>query len=904
MDVVLINQGRWGALLALSLSWGGVLEAQASQETTEGRLITAFDFEERITADWSHLFLQEPSLPPRGLFFNVAGDPDRFLSGSMSLRFDLHGGSISYRTADHVVIPAQSNARYLIRAWVMTEGLQNAHARLEARVVDQSKFAAQDAEVIDPVLKSTVAEFTSDPVQTQGRWQLIELFLDTRSEAARTSGELRIVPALQVVQPGFLAGVDQNRLSPHIEDVQGTAWFDDLEVWRVPSVDLHTLSSRTGLPTQGVSVEGEKLTARIMIDDPVDPTPSVEITVLNLDGVPVHTDHFTSRSDGRAIDRDLPIARPGWYEIRMRALSNEEPIASLNDSLLVVPRQDHFQHSVTPRFGFFLQDWSVSELPRLASLLDVLDPGLLEFSMWPVRNDDLSVDEAQGPMGLLLKQQRAAGREVLLALDRVHPSIAKEVGTAPTEIAIVFESDPSIWMPEVERWLLTFGTMVDRWRIAGLADGSAIASLPKVLQDRVYKLVSTPALSVPCRLGDSARGRAPYFVAGSEVTAQAQADLLLEYAENADSQITVRLDPPPLEWARRDRVDEISRRIISAWKAGVERVLTSVPPLGSGFDETYLAWTRLGDALSGRTLEGELYVSDTATCLVANGESGLLVVAYSDRMVSSETITVPLGTTTVTVESIDGRQWSVANRLGVHEIEVSSTPVIIRDADSAVVSLASSMRFRPEKIESMRGPRPIELVVRNPFSHAIEGEIEFISPEGWAFEPARQRIRIEAESDVRVPSTIRWARIPQLGAESIQVHFTLNGHRQLDARVQVPVEIVSPGIEVSADWSLVESAVTGNESVLVTLEVTNRGSEAINLEAVAVAWRVGRERAPISNLQPGDSVIRRFKFNADYEKLAGTEVRLSLHEVEGAAALSIGVPISGHGLDTALAPEE
>jgi hypothetical protein len=116
------------------------------------------------------------------------------------------------------------------------------------------------------------------------------------------------------------------------------------------------------------------------------------------------------------------------------------------------------------------------------------------------------------------------------------------------------------------------------------------------------------------------------------------------------------------------------------------------------------------------------------------------------------------------------------------------------------------------------------------------------------------------------------------------------------------LEIVSPGIEAEADWSLVKSAVTGDESVLVTLKVTNSSSEAMNLEAVAVAWRVGRERAPISNLQPGESAIRRFEFQAGIDQLAGTEVRLSLHEVDGAAAVAISVPILSQDAATALAP--
>ena len=888
--------------MVMALCWGAMTELGVAQDTAQGRLITYFDFEERVTADWSHLFLQEPSLPPKGLFFSATGDPDRFVNGAMSLRLDLHGGSISYRTADHVVIPAQRNARYLVRAWVMTEKLEHAHARIEVRVVDQSRLTAQEGVVDDPVLAATVAEFASDPIQTNGQWQLVEVLLDTRSESARTGGELRIVPSLQVVQPAFIAPVDHNRLSPRVEDVVGFAWFDDLQVWRIPSVDFHTISAQTGMPTEGVSVMGERLAARVMIDDPIEPLPTVEIQILDLDGVTIYTDRFTARSDGIPIDRDLPVTYSGWYELRMRAFSGEETIAQRESSLVVVRNQPRSQHRTTPRFGFSFQDWSTSELPRLQSMLEVFDPSVVEFSIWPVRNDDAPVGDALVPMRRLLDVEREARREVLLALDRVHSSIAQTVGTEPSEIAVVFSSDPSAWVPEVESWLLACGTYVDRWRIAGLADGSAITSLPDPLVQLVEQLLSEPALSVPCQLGEPGIGDWPYFVAGSELSAKAQAKLFEANGKASGSEITIRISPPQEGWRRRDQIDEMARRIITAWRAGADRIMTPMPRVGSQVDPTTLAWASLGRALSGRRMEGELHVSDTATCLVANGDSGLLVVAYSDGPSESETIQIPLGSTTVSVESIDGREWTVANREGVHEIEVSSTPVVIRDANPEVVSLASSLRFHPQQVQSLRGPCDVELVLHNPFPNAVEGELEFIAPEGWSFEPARQHVRISADSDIRVPSTIRWDWIPQLGEESIQVKLLLLDGGNLDASVQVPLEIVSPGIEVEADWSLVKSAVTGNESVLVTLEVTNRSSEAMNLEAVAVAWRVGRKRAPISNLQPGESAIRRFEFQAGIDQLAGTEVRLSLHEVDGAAAVAISVPISSQGAATALVP--
>ena len=639
-----------------------------------------------------------------------------------------------------------------------------------------------------------------------------------------------------------------------------------------------------------------------MIDDPIEPTPIIEIQVLDLDGVVVHRDRFTAVSDGRPVDRDLPELGPGWYDVRMRALGDGKVIAQSGGSILVVHDRPRHRDRSGPHFGYSFQDWSTSELSSLQRFLEVLDPGVVEFSMWPVGNDAAPVEQAIAPMQQLLELQRSSRREVLLALDRVHASIAEEIDVEPSEIAVVFDAEISTWMPEVERWLLAFGGSVDQWRIASPDEGTAIKGIPNTLENLVNELVVEPALAIPVGIESPWSGAWPYLVAGSEHDAGVIEAGLTAGESGSVKGVTLVMESPSAGWSRRDRVQEMSHRIISAWKNGAKQILSSAPKVGSDIDATNLAWACLGNALSSRRLKGELHVSNFATCLIADGDAGLLVIAYANGVDRTEIIELPLGTPTVSVESIDGTKWTVANANGVHHIEVTSMPVVIRDADSEIVSLASSMRFSPQRIRSMRGTREIELVVRNPYAHVLDGEIEFMAPDGWRFEPVRQKVRIGAHAEVRVPTAIRWDGIPELGSESIQVKLTMSGGGQLDARVQLPIDVVSPGIEIAADWSVVTSAVSGRDSVLLTAEVSNMSEEAMNLEAVAVAWRIGRERALISNLQPGETAIRQFEFKAGLDRLDGTEVLLSLHEVDGAAAVAIRVPILSQRAATALVP--
>ena len=96
--------------------------------------------------------------------------------------------------------------------------------------------------------------------------------------------------------------------------------------------------------------------------------------------------------------------------------------------------------------------------------------------------------------------------------------------------------------------------------------------------------------------------------------------------------------------------------------------------------------------------------------------------------------------------------------------------------------------------------------------------------------------------------------------------------------------------------------VDGRDGVVVTMEVTNRGSQPVDLEAIAVAWQIGRERIRISDLEPGDHAIRRFQFKAGMDRLAGTEILVTVADVDGPDAVVVAVPIAGKTQRTVVVP--
>ena len=196
------------ALLAMSSAPTTAVASPAGGSDPPGttrRLVHQFDFEDIQKADWSHVFEQAHGLPPQDRFFTANVDELRRSDGDWSLRIDILGGSVSYRTRPEVVLPASVDSRFHFTGDVRTEGLKNAAARLEVRLVDGDLLdRSHAAGMPDAVESATIERFVSEPVRSTDAWVNLVVDVDTSSSECRAVGEdLRFVVAMQVVQPGF-----------------------------------------------------------------------------------------------------------------------------------------------------------------------------------------------------------------------------------------------------------------------------------------------------------------------------------------------------------------------------------------------------------------------------------------------------------------------------------------------------------------------------------------------------------------------------------------------------------------------------------------------------------------------------------------------------------------------------
>lgn len=878
---------RWTSAIGLMTvaTSTAVAWPQEADEVTRSERIRFFGFEERTTTDWSHAFEQAPGLPRQGLFFDVATDETTRRSGDASLRFDLEGGSISYRTRRATSIQIGSDTDYRVTGWVRAKGLERSTPRLEVRVVDgyQLDLAIAAGLSEDPVAEATMALFVGEPGRFDGEWGLIDIDVDTGGPDLPEIRQPRLFISLQVVQPGFdrRAETSTSRV-PRVQvtDVRGQAWFDAIAVSRVPRVRLESL-----VPG-GIVGSDSTIPFRVEIDDPTRSDLEAELEVRDIDGVIVH--RMPLEFDGvRRMEVEIEPPGVGWFSV---ALVPSESISRRTASvpILVLPEGRRGGARTEPRLGVSITDWRERDLDELETMLDLVEPAVVEIPVWPPRMDYRPSLEGLEPIRRLLDRQRFASREVMVAFDRLHAGLAAAARVEPESVLAALSEDPeAVWSRAVGDWMSRLGTSISRWRFAS---GGAPIGLPRSLRELSELHVADPRLLISRSIASSQAptGDESYLEVEPGLTSAAIRDAVA----SGLSGWTVCIEPPSTAWSERDRVAAVSRRLLEAWIGGAERMLVPLDP-GRGPDASLMAWTGLAPALDGRRLSGTIPVGSSTRCLVADDGRGMVLVVQSELSLGEEMVALPVGDRTVEVVDLDGSREIVHPSDGLIRISVGSLPRMIHGVDRVSSGIAASVRFEPGRLPLDRREHRLELAFENAGMESISGELRLVPPAGWTFEPPVPRFDVGPRETARIPLGIRWNGAQRLGRNTLRGRVVVDGGTRPPVPIEVDLDLESEALQVTADWSVARGGDPATAPVIVVLHIENIGDRSLDLEVDASAWRVGRESRLVTGLRPGEKETRRFRMKAGLDRLERTDIRIELRELDGPEGLVLDLPIAG-----------
>jgi hypothetical protein len=844
------------------------------------RLVRAFDFEDaerfptEMPRDWYRMLTVVSGRPGFPDFGKIELSDRISRDGKWSLQYALAGGSMSTAVTPGV-IRVFPGSRYRVSCWMRTEGLEHAAVRMIARLFDRQG-------------KPTGDEFATAPIRSEGEWTQVRIDLPEVSGQA-TDLSLELV----LVQPSLLAASssghsDASERQPG-DDITGFAWFDELEVWQIPSIRF---GSPNAAQVFGANGSGElEIELRDLVSDEL----VGDIVISDIDGNVIHTAHLPLPGAGALVKVPLPPVEPGSYTALLTVTADGIVVAKRTVDLAILDqdRQNRSRGSM-PRFGVNLPALSDADMPMVESVVRELDPDFAIVPAWPNDFDPSQNDARIATMRGFVDGLLDTRIEPVLAITSVPAALAAPRHLDQWQALHFFGDAESSGQAHVEPWLLAFGQHIERWQIGDLRGESAREPMDSNsalrLQALLEKRVAGPVLLTPIE-ADLDTSPAPPGVAHHVFVPWAArpatiADYLAAWKEE---ETILTLETAPSSIAERARIDDLALRAIHAWRSGVRSLaidlawnpgdVTESKP--ASLRSEAIAWRELGRSLSGRTFAGEVPMAEGVHGWLAGGPNPALIVWSDNEHGEPIQIEMLLSNSAVTTLDPFGRRSNISPSAGRHRIAVGATPLFIEGVDFALLQMLASARLEPSILESRRAPQATSIVITNTFGVAMSGTVAIMDQPSWEISPRGQTFSIPAGSEGRIPIRLGMPRSTTIGPAKLDVKLEWIAGENYVTTVPLQLTVDWPEVEVNSSWQFARSVDSGGIDVVVTVAVTNRGTTLLDLEAFAAARDYTQTRRPILKLAPGETALRVFQFPQGARRLSGGTVLAGVSEFEG-----------------------
>jgi len=868
-------------------------------------------------------------------FWNVPGFSTRHAaSGEASIELPTRGGSTSVRLARSALV-VMPGSDYMVNAMVRTDGLDHAKARIAAQYV-------RSTVVIDPNTgdrttgyESIESSRTESPLLlSEGRWTPVQIRVDAHPDAEFLEIELLLLQPEQFLDelrenpnaeeqreknPAIVSDPRAQRLEHEVirEDRSGSVSFDAVSVYQMPRLELRTTAEanfvvaprKPELVVQVLDLTGEALNA--------------DLKVYDLDGQLIATRKFLGSDLSAALRWTPEIESYGWYRATLDVENRHGLVAQAYTQFVYMPPEGPFDRDQSRRFGVVAEGLTRHQLEDLPVVIRALRTGSIWINIWG--DDDLGAGASARRYGgdasafeIAMNRLLEARQDITFVLEGAPIEVARATGTDQHTTLDLFERDPDLWSGTLEPLLTRYGERVARWQIAPTgSDGTFWKDDPSRALDQIgsvlRRLVPRPTVVVPwvathapreeLAIGTGSGNRSELSIELSHtVPSSAIPELAKVWPIKSD--LTVVLESPDRDiYGRRAVAIDLARRAAMAWQAGVPRLAIRGPWIwreprdGSTpddglmpFDGQWLpeieaaVWRTISSALSLQEPVGEFRTVDGLRVLIgrprsAARPSGVLVAWNEHASPSDAVLRAYLGESAVRVIDPFGNETVVEPENGLHVIPLGQMPVIIEGVNAELALLRSGMRVEPGFVPSRAKVHQLELVLKNPYPSGISGRIRLKDPEAWDFSPRVLQFSARRGEEIRLPFSIELGIGEEAGTRLVEAELELISDRKYPIiRVPLTVELGLEDVVLTPSYRFAAGSDGSLSTVVVEALVTNISQEPISLEATALAVGLPGQSAPISSLEPGDSVVKRFVFFDAADTLRGQRVRVSLRE--------------------------
>lgn len=892
--------------------------------------------------------LRRPGFPA---FNKAAFDSANVVSGEAAVKLPTLGGSTALRLQGGEV-PVFPDADYAVSARVRTRGLEHARAFLTARLLDQKLDPIPGAEArSEPVLAEDAwadARVVLHVRDDRAAWLQIDLeLLQPRQFQEPPAGPA----ALHHVWREDVAGaawfddvavglLPRIQFSAALINAHPTAVYT---AGAAPAPELRLLARDQG---------GEALTGALRVLDidgrtvaqrslPIDPSGRPDSWAPALPG----PGWYRATLDVLAAP-EAPGAAPLpiWHGEQWLALLPARAAAPAAQSPLAAEDRR--------RFGVVADTLPEARLPEVPPAMARAGLGFVVIPAFDPAAPPESAQGALARRAPALDRLLGAGHEVTLALASVPPTQAASLYLDPADGLGWCARPAASWLPYLEPTLDVYGQRAVRYQLGRLGhpvSSTDLAPALSALRAGTARFVPEVHLSVPWRAdtplppmrarpagkpsaapaGDGPDALTLLFPTGFEPGAMAALARVWRDAPRGELTVVPEL-LPAAPFGQRARLNDLVRRAVEFWAAFGDPApdhpaarLGVASPFGLGSDDAgqrlmpapeLAALSALADRLSGRRIVGEVPAPRGVRALLlarrvdarradARALAGACIVAWNESADAEhawvEAVPIDQGVRPTDVFGVGTTLPAPAGALT--RVPVGDAPVFIEDVDPYMGLFVGSFRVTPTFVPAVVSAHEHRLEFTNPWPVRITGQIQLkeadepagsgprrLRSDEWTISPNVSTFALAPGERASLPVTLTFGPGQLAGPKDFVAIAKVQADRAYaPVKMAATLEVGLPELELLPEALL--SPGPNGPDVIINAAVTNRDARPRTLRVEVACRDLPSQQLSVSDLPPGQTIVKRFVFRGGARTLRGHPVRVTLADDESAARLSKAV---------------
>ncbi|MCC7204609.1 MAG: hypothetical protein IT441_05985, partial [Phycisphaeraceae bacterium] len=603
------------------------------------------------------------------------------------------------------------------------------------------------------------------------------------------------------------------------------------------------------------------------------------------------------------------LPRLGWYLLELGLIDDQKPeedptsMETVYGSLLWLgPPRAGSESSV--KLVLDAQGRPNDEVDLLPQFMEQLGATGAVVSCWQPQTTMDNLDQQAAWLDQLLGRMTSRGQEVTLSFNPLPMALAHQINVDLASPLWMFSRPAEGWMPYVQPLLMQQGQRIRRWQLGlpGKGNLAGADELPQLIQTALAtmrQLAPGPELILPWGLTYAAPDQALDDVG---------------YAINIPTAFLPRFLPDAMApWSHTDpptdatlyltrlsagqfshdrRIDDLARRMVYAWRSEPSRVALRAPWTVSNDRQVQLlpdpvagVFATVGQLLAGRKYIQNLPLGDGIEAQIFHGPRGGMLVAWNESAEPKDAVIRTYLGENVTVTDVFGNTFSPPTVDGQQVVTLTHSPLFIEGIATELAIFRASFRLDPSQIPSTQEPHQHAIHLYNPWPRTISGQMLITDPRSWQIEPRRTTFSIPSGQSVTIPLWLSFPVSEVGGQQTLRARFDFVADRPYAIEMTTNVELGLSYLDWEAHLTI-EEGPNGRVDLLVTQVVRNKGTQPLNLFAFAQLAEFSRQEQVISQLQPGQSLMRIFRFTDVGPHMQDQSIRVGIREDGGPAALN------------------